>query len=493
MSEKGTKITPVAIALLIVGIIIGAVIGYFIAPKGVPIEEYNRLKSENEELKAKVEELQSQLEELGAPKEITIVVWAVGPDEPSVYRFENFKIAADILNKMLEDVGANIKIKIDGFFWTQSWGDYKKRFLLAMQAGKGPDIYTTGHEDVPTHAEAGYIIPLDDYIQRYWDVVYYDVFPKLWDACKYKGKTWAVPQDTEARPIYFRKDVLRQLGWSEAEIEALPEKVKNGEFTLDDLLAVAKEAKDKGLVEWGLVHRASKGWDYIQFYLAYGGRLWDPETGKMVFTKSAWLKWAKFFEKAVQEGVVNPNQLGGDWKSLFHEPFTQGRALFASGGTWHKAEWIQKYGLTEESFWENVGFMLHPAGEPGLKPVTLSHPLVYMVTSQCKYPEIAFLLITLVTDPHINAYHAVNSAHLAILKSEVSDSRYVQDKFLADVAYMLDYTTFIPMHPKWADYNDAIFRALSAIETGAMSAEAAYEQLLADVEALGAENVIIEE
>ena len=491
MSE-GVKISGVAIALLIIGIIIGAAIGYFAAPKGVPQAEYNKLKSEYDQLKAQVQQLQQELEAAQAPKEITIVAWTVGPDEPSVYRFKNLQIAADILNKMLEDVGANVRVKVDGFFWTQSWGDYKKRFLLAMQAGEGPDIYLTGHEDVPTHAEAGYIIPLDDYIEEYWDLIYEDIIPTLWDACKYKGKTWAIPQDTEARPIYFRKDILRKLGWTEEEINALPEKVKKGEFTLDDLLAVAKEAKDKGLVEWGLVHRASKGWDYIQFYLAYGGRLWDPSSGKMVFTKHAWLKWAQFFEKAVKEGVVNPNSLSGDWKATYHGPFTEGKALFASGGTWHKAEWIQKFGLTEESFKENIGFMLHPAGESGLKPVTLSHPLVYMITSQCKYPKLAFLLITIASLPHINANHAVNSGHLAITYSEVTDSKYQKDWFLAAVAYMLEYTTFIPMHPKWGEYNDAIYRALSAIETGAATAEEAYKMLEEDVKALG-DVVIFEE
>ena len=481
MRSRKAQITGTAIALLIIGIIIGAVIGYFVAPKGVPQAEYEKLKKELEELRGKV-----------PPGEIKVTVWAIGPDEPSVYRYKNFEIAADILNKMLEDLGIPTRVKIEGIFWTESWGDYKKRFLLAMEAGKGPDIYCTGHEDVPVHAEAGRIIPLDDYIKRYWDFVYYDVFPTLWEACKYKGKTYAVPQDTEARPVYFRKDVLRKLGWSEAEIEALPEKVRRGEFTLEDLLRVAKEAKDKGLVKWGLIHRATKGWDYIQFYLAYGGRLWDPDTGKMVFTKSAWKKWCKFFERAVKEGIVNPNQLGGDWKTLFHEPAVKGEALFISGGTWHKAEWIKKYGISEDYFWENFGYMLHPAGEPGLKPVTLSHPLVYMITSQCKHPNIAFLLLTIVSTPSLNSNHAVYSAHLAILRSQVYETKYTKDKFLADVAYMLEYTTFIPMHPKWGEYNDAIFRALSAIETGAATAEEAYKTLEEDVKALG-DIVIFEE
>ena len=394
---------------------------------------------------------------------------------------------------MLEDLGSPIRVKIEGDFWTQSWGDYKKRFLMAMEAGKGPDIYCTGHEDVATHAEAGYIIPLDDYVKEYWDTVYYDIIPTLWDAVKYKGKIWAIPQDTEARPLYFRKDILKKLGWTDAEIEELPKKIEKGEFTIDDMVEVAKQAVDAGLVEYGLVHRCSPGWDYQQFYLAYGGRLWDPDTGKLVFTKSAWMKFLKLFERMRDLGVVDPNQFGSEWKTAFHERFTQGRALFASGGTWHKAEWIKKYGITEEYFWENIGFALHPAGEKGGKPVTLSHPLVYMITRDCKNPDVAFLLITLVTDPTINSLHAVYSAHLAILNSQITNSKYVEDRFLAEVAYMLKYTTFIPLHPKYGLYNEMIFRAVSAVESGAANAEEAFDVFLSEVQDTLGDEVIIEE
>ncbi len=488
-----------AIVFLIVGIIIGAVIGYFLKPTPTGVvsqEEYNKLLAENEELKKKVEQLSKQLEAAtgaAGPTEITITVWAIGPDEPSVYRFEAFKVAAEKLNKMLEDLGSPIRVKIEGDFWTQSWGDYKKRFLMAMEAGKGPDIYCTGHEDVATHAEAGYIIPLDTYVQEYWDVVYFDIIPTLWDAVKYKGKIWAIPQDTEARPLYFRKDILKQLGWTDDEIEELPKKIEKGEFTIDDMVDLAKQAVDAGLVEVGLVHRCSPGWDYQQFYLAYGGRLWDPESGKLVFTKSAWMKFLKLFERMREEGVVDPNQFGSEWKTAFHERFTQGRALFASGGTWHKAEWIKKYGVTEEYFWENIGFALHPAGEKGGKPVTLSHPLVYMITKTCKNPDVAFLLITLVTDPTINSLHAVHSAHLAILNSQITNTKYVEDRFLAEVAYMLKYTTFIPLHPKYGLYNEMIYRAVSAVESGAASAEEAFEVFLSEVQDTLGDEVIIEE
>ncbi|HIP92662.1 MAG TPA: sugar ABC transporter substrate-binding protein, partial [Thermotoga sp.] len=51
-------------------------------------------------------------------KTITITAWTVGPDNPSFYRFENLKIAVERLNKILEDSGADIRIKLEGFFNT---------------------------------------------------------------------------------------------------------------------------------------------------------------------------------------------------------------------------------------------------------------------------------------------------------------------------------------------------------------------------------------
>ncbi len=491
--RKG-QITIQAIVFLIIGLLLGAAIGYFIAPK--PTGDIDALQKELEDKEAQLQQIQaqlqdalSQLENLKQGKTITIKVWAIGPDPPSEYRFLNFQLAAEILNDMLRDLGSNVTIEIEGQFFARpvEWEQYRQNFYQSFAAGEAPDVYLTGHEDIGYLAENNFIIPLDDYIDKYWDLIYYDIFPTLWKSVEYKGQKWAVPQDTEARPLYFRKDVLRQLGWSEEEINALPEKIKNGEFTLQDLLEVAKQAVDAGLVERGILHRVKEGYDYLQFYLAYGGSLWNPQTGKMVFNTTAWeltLNW--FYDAVYEYGVISPNQFSGDWDADFHGPFTEGRALFLSGGTWHKGEWIQKGLLTEEEFKEVVGYALHPAARPGGKPVTLSHPLVYTITTQAKergLDEIAFVLVTLVTLPTFNSKHAVQSAHLAITRSQVMETQYSEDWFLQDVAYMLEYTTFIPNHPDWGKYSRIVFNALRAVETGDMTPSEALNYMINEMQA----------
>ena len=421
--------TVLPVILLIVGIIIGFAVGFAVRP---PAPTPTATPSP-----------------LPTVKVIKVTVWASG-SPVDVTRVDNIERAASILNRMFEAAGVLVKIEVEKQFFR---GDYMEKLTAAFAAGEAPDIIAM--KNLPVLADGNYIIALDDYVEKYKDILE-DVYPVLWNAVKYKGKIWALPQDTEARPLYFRKDVLRQLGWSEEEIEALPEKIKNGEVTLLDLIEVAKEAMDKGLVQWGFYHRPNfGGTPFVILYYQYGGILQDPETGKLVLDKSAMLKMLEMLYRMAQvDKVLPPTMIGTSWRQI-HADFVNGRVLFWFGGTWHWAEWQrvayhEELGeLPEEYEWENIGFALVPAPEPGLKPMTLSSPYLYYVTAQAEEPEIAFLLIELATSAPIDAIHAVDSGHLPVRSTTVEQPYYKQSKFHREVAYMLEYTSFEPLHPKW--------------------------------------------
>ena len=166
---------------------------------------------------------------------------------------------------------------------------------------------------------------------------------------------------------------------------------------------------------------------------------------------------------------------------VWHETVTSGKVLFYNAGTWTWKDWQATYKVPEQELWDNVGYMLVPAAQKGGKPVTLSHPLVYMVTSYSKNQELAFRVIANATTPELNSKHAVESAHLAILKSQTTDPTYQKDKFLLATGYMLEYTTFIPNHPRFGTYDEVLYRLLSAVEAGQMqpaqAADVAVEEL----------------
>lgn len=221
-------------------------------------------------------------------QEIVLKAWIIGPDDPSVYRATNLQTAAERLNAELAQAGAPERVKVDTDFWSGPAQQYGQRVLLAFQSGDIPDIVLNGHEFIGRYATAGYIRPLDDLLAAH-QAALADIYPVLWQAVRFNGRIWALPQDTEARMMYVRTDHLRTLGWSAEAIAGLPQRVEQGDFTLFDLVELAQQVKEAGIAPWGLYHHPTGGVDVFQIYLAFGGHLTD-ETGAQLVLNPAVLK-----------------------------------------------------------------------------------------------------------------------------------------------------------------------------------------------------------
>lgn len=408
-------------------------------------------------------------------------------------RGSNIFEAAKELNKILEQKGDNRRVKVVYNHDSSSGDDeFNKKFFLAWQSGAGADILSTGHNNVALYAEGGYVLQLDDLIAKSEFKDDLDkIYPELWKAAKFNGKTYAIPQDAEVRPLYFRKDVLKKMGWTEEQINALPDKIKNGEFTLQDLIALGKEAKDKGYVKWGVYHRPTNGPFFTMIVKNFGGKVYDDKTGKIVLDKKAVTETLKFFKDLTQDLKITPEGMTStEWRAL-HKAWVEGDVLFWFGGTWHWAEYQKvpyhsKLGkLTEEYMFENMGYALVPAAKKGGKPITLTQPYVYMINSKTKYPDLAFALVAIASKPEYNVIHAVESGHLAISPAVVEQPKYKAKKFFTSVSYMLDYTTTQPNTPLWGKYTGVLYKAVQAVELGKQSPEEAVkwmeEQLKNDI------------
>jgi len=399
-------------------------------------------------------------------EEITITAWTVGPDNPSYYRFDNLKTAAERLNKILKDLGVDLTIKVDGYFDTTDWSSFKQKVVFGIKSGQTVDIICSGHDDIGTWAKAGYIIPLDEYVKKYWDEVYYDFIPSLWESTKYKGQIYGIPQDTEARPFYINKQVLKKLGWSDEKINSLPDRIARGEFTFEDFIEVAREAVEKGLVEWGLYHRPKAGIDYYQLMISMGIDFYDEEKAVFVYNVEEMKDYYKLlYDLANTYKILPKNMIGTPWTSV-HKDVTSGKVLAWMGGTWNWAEWKKDYGKTEEELQEMFILAPVPKFKDRGRPNTLSHPIVYMIPSTSKYPDIAFLLITLASAPELNMRHAVESGHLPIRWQQTVLPEYTKEFIMVEGTKLLPYSGFIPNDDMFNLYNQIIFEGMQMAESG---------------------------
>lgn len=422
--------------------------------------------------------------------EVTLKVWAEAAPTEHWRADGPAKAAANV---------TNYKIKVEPTNDSAAWEDYKRKFTLAADSGQAPNIVVSGHEDVAVWSKAGYIVPLDNCRSSHKE--FSDVIDSLWKSASYDGKTWGIPQDTEARPMFFHKKKLAELGWSQQDVDSLPQRIKDGQFTLDDMINTGRQAIDKKVIEpgYGYWHRSKKGADFLQYYVAYGGRLYDEGQKKLVVSRDPLVKWYGFQRKVVDEGLTPKNYIGTDFK-VWHDTVSHGKALFWNGGTWNWADWAKNYVKDlggQDYLFSFAGYALQPNGQKGKQGLTLSHPLVYMVTSQqasgASNQDPSCALLAKTTTPEINTLHAVDSAHLGILKSQATYPPYTQDRFLTDTLYMLDYNFYQPNDPMYGPYFDALWNSMVKAENGEKSPEQAADEAISLIKnQAGQDKVIFE-
>jgi inositol-phosphate transport system substrate-binding protein len=407
---------------------------------------------------------------------ITIVAQTAAPETT---RVDNLVKAAEKLNEELKAEGKKIRVKVETKVFTGSWDEYAKQFMLAFRANKEPYIYATGHENIGWLADGGYIQPLDEVKNS---KAYSDVIPPLWNAATYKGKIWGVLQDTEVRPVFYNKDILKKMGWTDQQINELPEKVKKGEFTLDDMTKLAEEAKAKGFAQYGIVHRPVDGPDFHALVYDFGGKLYDPTENKIVFDKKAMAKLLNYYYGIAQKKLIPDHLTSMEWKNV-HKLVVNGKTLFYFGGIWNVFNWSQdnyhdQLGKVDAN-WVNqhFGMMLIPEAQKGGKPVTLSHPFVYTVSSHTKHPDLVKRLLELVADPKLQVNHDLRTYHLPITKSAAEDPEFKKDVTLGHVTYMLEYTHFLPNLEKFPQYSKDVFNAIQAVELGKQKPDEALKDL----------------
>ena len=435
------------------------------------------------------------------PLPAVIRAWIIGPGPMPVTRATNIEEGATRLNVYgLIPQG----VIVETLFSELKWGPFSDKFFTACEAQAGPHIVTL--KDIPALAEGGFLVPLDDHVEQYWDLGYDDFYPSVWDAVKYTPKEgpyageehiWGVPQDATPGGIWYRKDVLRELGYSDEDIATMLPSSAEG-VTFDDIARLAKEAVDAGLVEWGILHRPSPG-DTVYIYMRiFGGSVYDPDEDKLVLTKSAALSAFEWFKARVDEGVIS--EAPPAW-GVIHAAFVDGETLFTFAshvGT--PSEWMAKYGLTDEVFTNDLGFMLFPPAVPGAEPVTTLGPLAYLVTSGCvkpeeENPEAAAAILLFATSPDLLVRHTIQTMRPPVRAAAYDHPALEEYPYIAhirNVAPMLEYAVDIPKHADWGKYKTDVFEVIKAVEAGILTPAEAVDELVSTLQA-DIPDILIEE
>jgi multiple sugar transport system substrate-binding protein len=239
------------------------------------------------------------------------------------------------------------------------WGVQLDRIRNAAVSGEGPDITQAGTTQVPFFAALGGFEDLSDRVE---DVGGAAAYPEgVWQTTQVVGQdgTWSVPWFTEARSIYYRKDILEKAGvdpatafadWDSfrATLQAIKDKVPN----IQPFGTPGKKAFD-------LVHHV------MPFVWDAGGAELTEDNSKSAINSPEAATGVDFFAKLVDDGLADPSQLERDGTQVENQ-FKGGKIAVWIGGPWV----LPSAERTDDTNWtdaarNNVALAPMPAGPNG--------------------------------------------------------------------------------------------------------------------------------
>jgi multiple sugar transport system substrate-binding protein len=363
---------------------------------------------------------------------------------------------------------------------------YTKLALMNKAPATAPDVMYEDTFLVKADAEAGYLLPLDEYTAKWKDWgQFYDNAKQAGEGVD--GKTYGVPMGTDTRALWYNKDIFKKVGLP------VPWQPK----TWDDVLAAAKTIKDKSpdTIPFNIYSGKAQGEaSTMQGFemLLYGA----DGSGNTLYKDKKWVTGSKQFQDSLQfvkdvyQGGLGPTpQQALDpnvGTTIAQTWLPKGKLAIDLDGSWQSGTWL-KSGTAPWAEWNDVmGQAAMPTQngqEPGYN--SMSGGWTLAVGAKTKNPQAAFDFITTFLNKDGSLKYDSENSQIAVRKDVAEDPEYTGAnptfKFFSG---LVEHTNFRPATSDYSQISNAIQVAMESVMTGQQSpkeAAAAYDDAVVGV------------
>jgi len=254
--------------------------------------------------------------------------------------------------------GIKVNVEVVG------WDVQLDRIKNAAVSGQGPDVTQAGTTQVPFFAALGGFENLNSRISEIGGKSAYA--PGVWQTTQLQGQdgTYAVPWFTEARAIYYRKDVLEKAGIDPATAFT---DVKAFQQTLQTIKDKVPTIGGKPISPFGMPGK--KAFDLVHHVMPFvwdsGGAELNSDASKSTINSTQSEQGVDFVAQLVKKGLFDRSMLERDGTQVENQ-FKGGRLAVWIGGPWV----LSTIDRTDDKNWvaaarKNVGVAPMPAGPDG--------------------------------------------------------------------------------------------------------------------------------
>ena len=386
--------------------------------------------------------------------------------------------ASDTLQKIVDNFNAaNPDVCVTMEIVPGSETDIAK-LLTAIRGGAAPDVYLVDRFTVPQRANEGVLAELPDAAAMAGDYLEF-----AWAETQFQGKTYALPFDTDARALYYNKDLITAAGQDPAALD-----IANGAPTIDEVLAIADAVTTEDadgnydVLGWlpggpgpgGQPGAIDQGWHYTWGF-AHGGSFADTAACQVTPTDPGVVAGYQFLYDFAKQR--DPEKLTR-WASTNVPPspsgsqqaFVTGKLAMVITGDWRIAEMAQykpdvEYGIT-----------YIPVPNEGDDPATWAGGWSVAMIPNSQVPEQAWRFMQYIAGTEGQTTYTQDTAHMPTLNALLEDPSLYDEQH----ALFLDFLDVAHSRPPLAVgaiYWDALTSAQGSVELNTAEPMAALQEV----------------
>src|SRR3954453_10327775 len=297
------------------------------------------------------------------------------------------------------------------------------KLLTAIRGGVAPDVYEADRFTVPQRAAEGVLAELPADVAKASDYL-----PFAWAENQFQGKTYALPIDTDARALWYNKDLITAAGQDPAQLD-----MSKGPATIDAVTKIADAINKKdssgnySVMGWmpggpgagGNAGAFDQGWHYTWGF-DFGGKFADLQACKVTPTDPGVVAgyqflydWAKAHDPQAVSRWVTTNQPPNN--PAAQNPFWNGKLGMTISGDWRIAEQA-KYAPQG-----HYGFTFIPVPKAGATPTTWAGGWSMALIPDSKVSAQATKFIQYIAGPDGQKVYTKESTHLPTLNALLAD------------------------------------------------------------------------
>lgn len=375
------------------------------------------------------------------------------------HRYAALEFYADALVKEVPQ-GAKVEAEL------MTYGDWQQKMRINLSSKSAAyDITYIYPPDLGEFASKGWLLPLDDYIKKYWDEYKFGDIPQvLWDAYTYNGKIYGIPSHQWAMFMFARTDLFEKAGV----------KVPT---TLDEMVESAKLLTDDSRSGTVMTLKAA---DHLalqfQAFLTATGGWWFDKDMKPAFNSPEALKAIEYIQKLIPYSPKGVTTYGSDEAMV---AMAQDKAVFSlQQGTrapqMNNPEQSKVVGL--------VDFYAAPALKAGGPQASLFNTAGYSISAFTKNdPDLIFRTIANATDAETmqRGAEVAMPVRNSLLTDELLKNR---PDYKASYEALKSGVKMRPTIPEFNEIMEVSMRQLAKVLAGQADAKSAMDQAVKEAD-----------